>query len=366
MTHSTTQRERGSGTASAPLHKKWNVPFETQVAANDLDPKSALDMLGYEAYFRRQGLPVTRETETVLHYLAQDNLAFIQDNGLASITNMGALLFANDLPAFPSAIARKAARVIQYDGRGRFAIARQKTFDRGYVLCLDEIVEYLFALLPARTVIERATRRDIPQLPEPAVREAVANALIHQDFGVSGAGPLIEVFDNRLEVTNPGAPLVETLRIVNDPPRSRNELMAALMRRLDYCEEAGSGWDRMVATCEMRQLPAPRIEVMGDNTRVTLFSETPFKNLTSDERQMACYWHACVRYADADSATNRSLREHFGLADSQSAQVSRLVKDCMERGLIKQLDPAASKKEMRYVPWWAQARGGAEERDVRR
>ena len=92
---------------------------------------------------------------------------------------------------------------------------------------------------------------------------------------------------------------------------------------------------------------------MGDNTRVTLFSETPFKNLTSDERQMACYWHACVRYADADSATNRSLREHFGLADSQSAQVSRLVKDCMERGLIKQLDPAASKKEMRYVPWWA-------------
>ena len=353
MAHPAAQHGREHVAAQDMARDNRSVPFESQAAATDLTPDAVLDMLNSEAFYRRQGLPIVRGASTILRHFAQEGLAFVQDNGLVSITNMGALLFANDLLAFPSAIVRKAARVIQYDGRGRFAIMRQKTFNRGYVLCLDEIVEYLFALLPARTVIERATRRDIPQLPEPAVREAVANALIHQDFWVSGAGPLIEVFDNRLEVTNPGAPLVETLRIVNDPPRSRNELMAALMRRLDYCEEAGSGWDRMVVTCEMRQLPAPRIEVMGDNTRVTLFSETPFKNLTPDERQMACYWHACVRYADAEAATNRSLRKRFGLADSQSAQISRLVKDCMERGLIKQLDPAASKKEMRYVPWWA-------------
>ena len=52
-------------------------------------------------------------------------------------------------------------------------------------------------------------RRTVPEFPEPAVRELVANALIHQDFSVTGAGPMIEIFDGRVEITNPGEPLVD-------------------------------------------------------------------------------------------------------------------------------------------------------------
>ncbi len=77
------------------------------------------------------------------------------------------------------------------------------------------------------------------KFPIPVTREAVANVLIHQDFYISGAGPLVEMFDNRVEVTNPGIPLVDIKRIVDNPPKSRNEKLAPMMRRLKMCEELG-------------------------------------------------------------------------------------------------------------------------------
>ena len=68
--------------------------------------------------------------------------------------------------------------------------------------------------------------------PAIALREAVANALIHQDFSVTGTGVVVEIFSNRIEITNPGIPLVDIYRIVDNPPKSRNEKLASLMRRL--------------------------------------------------------------------------------------------------------------------------------------
>lgn len=72
-----------------------------------------------------------------------------------------------------------------------------------------------------------------------AIREIVANALVHQDFTVSGTGPTIEIFANRIEIINSGIPLVDIKRIVDNPPKSRNEKLASLMRRFRICEELG-------------------------------------------------------------------------------------------------------------------------------
>ena len=87
------------------------------------------------------------------------------------------------------------------------------------------------ALVPSNEVIEQALNVEMPMFPEIAVREIVANALIHQDFFATGSGPLVEIFADRVEVTNLGEPLVETLRFLDAPPKSRNEGTAASMRR---------------------------------------------------------------------------------------------------------------------------------------
>ena len=126
-----------------------------------------------------------------------------------------------------------------------------------------------------------------------------------------------------------------------------------MMRRLGMCEELGTGWDKIVISCELHQLPAPKIEEYEDSTRVTLFSNIPFSALTPEERLWACYLHACIMHVQGEQLTNSSLRKRFGLKESSSGSVSRLIKDAVEKGILKPLDPSTAPRYMKYVPIWA-------------
>lgn len=143
------------------------------------------------------------------------------------------------------------------------------------------------------------------------------------------------------------------MRIVDNPPKSRNEKLAALMRRLGMCEELGRGWDRMVISCERQRLPTPRIQVYQDSTKVTLFSHIEFSNISMEDKLWACYMHSCIRYVEGESLTNSSLRERFGLKDTSAGSISRLIKEATEKKLIKPLDPTTARRYMKYIPIWA-------------
>ena len=112
-----------------------------------------------------------------------------------------------------------------------------------------------------------------------AVRELAANALIHQDFAITGTGPMIEIFDDRMEITNPGKPLVSTDRFLDTAPRSRNEALASFMRRAGICEERGSGIDKVVFETELHQLPAPFFEMAENATRAVLFAHKELREM---------------------------------------------------------------------------------------
>lgn len=189
--------------------------------------------------------------------------------------------------------------------------------------------------------------------PELAIRELVANALIHQDFFLSGGGPMVEIFEDRIELTNPGVPLVDTQRFVDTPPRSRNEGIASMMRRIGICEERGSGWDKIVFQTELYQLPAPLAEKTDDHTRVVLFAHKPLSAMDKVARVHACYLHACLKWVMRDYLTNASLRERFGVEEKNKAAVSRYIREAVEAGMIKPYDEDAARKMMKYVPHWA-------------
>lgn len=142
-------------------------------------------------------------------------------------------------------------------------------------------------------------------------------------------------------------------RIVDNPPKSRSEKLAALMRRLRMCEELGTGWDKIVLTCELLQLPAPKIELYEDSTRVTLFAEIPFSSISVEDKLWACYLHACIKHVQGEQLTNSSLRERFGLKESSAGTISRLIKEAVSMELIKPLDPNTAPRHMKYIPFWA-------------
>jgi len=125
------------------------------------------------------------------------------------------------------------------------------------------------------------------------------------------------------------------------------------MRRLRICEELGTGWDKIAISCELRQLPAPRIDLYEQNTKVTLFSDTPFSSISPENKLWACYLHACVKFVEGDELTNSSLRMRFGLKDSSAGSISRLIRDAVEAKLIKPFDPKTAPRYMKYIPIWA-------------
>lgn len=132
-------------------------------------------------------------------------------------------------------LSRKAIRVVIYRGKNRIETQRERTGFKGYAIDYEEIVEFINNQLPKNERIGQAFREEQRMYPEIAIRELVANAIIHQDFNITGTGPIIEIFSDRIEITNPGVPLIDTMRFIDEPPRSRNEDLAAFMRRINIC-----------------------------------------------------------------------------------------------------------------------------------
>ena len=327
------------------------TPFEDRIAVERVRDDEVLRLLDYPTYFELLDRPLPENRGGILDALARDRLIHRSDAGGWNVTNLGLVLFAKHMEDMDN-LRRKSIRVIQYDGTSRIETQGEQVGTKGYASGFEGLIRFINGLLPSNEVIEQAIRKTVPRFPELAVRELVANALIHQDFFITGAGPMVEIFEDRIEITNPGAPLVDTQRLVDSPPRSRNESLASFMRRIGICEERGSGWDKIVFQSEFYQLPAPLAEVVEDNTRVVLFASRPLSSMDKTERVRATYFHACLRYVNREYVTNTSVRGRFGIAARNSAQASRLISEAIDEGVIMPDDPNAAPRLMRYVPWW--------------
>lgn len=334
----------------------WRVfettPFEDLLAASGLDDSSVLTRIDYPIYFELLDVPLPENRHEIFSALQADRVLRREPHGTWGVTNLGALLLAKDLADFPG-LSRKRLRIIQYRGRGRMEGIQEREFPGGYAAIFGPALEYLLGVLPKNEVLGDALRKSVPMFPPLAVRELLANALIHQDFTVKGSGPMVEVFEDRIEISNPGQPLIETERFVDKPPRSRNEVLAGLMRRFGICEERGSGIDKVVFQVELHQLPAPLFHAEADSTRAVLFAYKELNDMDRDDRIRACYLHACLKRVQHDFLTNSSLRQRFAIADHNKAQASRLIREAVEEGAIQPYDPAAGRKLMKYVPFWA-------------
>lgn len=322
-----------------------------EVSVAGLSAQDVIDKLDTQGFFDllEKSYPSTREA--VLDSLIRERLIEVT-NGSYTIRRLGALLLAKNLEHFPD-VARKAFRIIVYAGDSKLTTKLDQILTKGYAVGFRELWEFVMNQLPQNEVVEGALRRKVKLIPEDAVRELLANALIHQDFLIAGAGPVAELYTSRLEISNPGAPIVPVERFI-DGYQSRNERLADLMRRMKICEERSSGIDRVVFTAEVYQLPAPKFEAGQNRTSVVVFGHRSFDEMDRSERVRATYQHCALKYVMRDRMTNQTLRERFKLPESKSASVSQAISYSVEAGLIK-LDAGVgeSRKYARYIPFWA-------------
>ena len=327
-------------------------PFELRVAMENVTASKVTELLDCAAYYTLMKLPLPTNRDAIIHNMMDEEFIREMDNGNFEITNMGALLLAKDLNAFAH-LKRKAVRVIKYKGNGKTNAIREQVFTKGYAIQFDDITDYIMTLIPQEEEIDGGRRQEHIMFPRKAIREMLGNMIIHQDLTAHGSGPIMEIFDTKVEASNPGSLLVEVNRIIDTVPHSRNESMASFLRIVRICEERGSGFDRMEeGLCEL-QIPAPKVETGSDFTRTKFYWYKNFNDWTREERIRTCYLYTCYCYINDIEVSNKELRKRLGVEEKNKAMVSRVIKAAVDEGYIKLADENAVVKMRRYIPYWA-------------
>lgn len=309
-------------------------------------------LLDTQSFFDLMQLPYPTSRDGVLERLAQERLIERKTDGW-SIANLAAILLAKRLDAFSPELARKAARVVIYEGTNKLATRYDEPQPQGYAVGFEKLVDFVHSSAPRNHFVEQALRDEVKMFPRQAIRELVANALVHQDFEATGQSIMVEMYTDRLEVSNPGLPPIKVERFI-DEFRSRNERLAELMRRMRVCEEKGSGIDKVIHLAEVFQLPAPDFRISETRTTAVLFSHQNFADMSKPDRIRACYQHCCLKYVSNERMSNQSLRERFRLPESKAATASQVIGATKEAGLIKSDESdTTSTRYARYLPFWA-------------
>lgn len=325
--------------------------FEKSIALKSCSAGDIIRLLDTQTYFELLACPYPTTQDGVIERLLLDDIVVRTDDGYG-ITNLGGILCAKNLHEFPS-LERKIIRVVQYRGANKLETVLDEEFVQGYAVGFTTLVKFVNDLLPRNEVIGDALRRDARMYPQLAVRELVANSIIHQDFSVTGTATMIEIYNDRIEFINPGEPLIDPIRFI-DEYRSRNEKLASLMRRMKICEEKGSGIDKVIFQCELFQLPAPRFGSTNVHTKVILYAHKQLRSMDKADKIRAVYQHACLKWVSNDFMTNQSLRDRFNIDARNYSMASRLIREALDADLVKEADSeSTSKKYARYLPYWA-------------
>lgn len=325
--------------------------FEQGIAAAHLTQAAILKQFDCDSLLAALGQKPLSDDGVIDQLLLRDLIVDDKQGGY-DVTNLFVLACAKNLKVFPS-VAGKAPRVIRYKGKSRLDTDTDQEGARGLIVGFKPLLKYIMDRVPHREEMRHGERETIYTFPEITVREFVANALIHQDFSLQGLRPTIEIFDDRMQITNLGEPLIPLERFIDAPAKSRNEQLADLMRQVGLCERRGSGIDRALDAIEREALPPPLFQIVQQSTVVTMYRERAFADMTRDERIRACYQHACLKFECGEPMSNGSLRLRFGLKQTQYPQVSSVINDTIDTGLIKPISADQPKRTARYIPIYA-------------
>jgi ATP-dependent DNA helicase RecG len=330
------------------------VPFERRITRGGLTASDVFESLDYKTYWELSGKKELAVQNRVVELFESEQFVVRNDaKGFYSVTNLGAVLFSKDLNQ-EGILKNKRLRVIHYKGTNKLYSIKDQWGQYGYALAFRKIVKYIMDALPINEII-KTVRQELTLYPEVAIREFIANALIHQDFSITGANVTIEIFADRMEITNPGVPIIDIDRIIDTPPKSRNVILSEVMMRLGICEKRGSGVQRSLFEIEAYQLPAPKFIRGDDYTKVILYAPIPYQEMTLDDRIRACYQHCALHYVSSLRVNNESVRERFKISKSNYPIASKIIAETIKAGWIKQKDPESeSKKHRTYVPYWAE------------
>jgi predicted HTH transcriptional regulator len=350
----------GASTRKANRHELGTLILDSRAphweelrATSLLQLNEITETLDLNKMFSLLQRPIPRNNDLMIDVLKSDKVLIPDGNGYF-ITNFGGIALAKNIEKFDT-LNRKMIRVVRYVGvnKGSGTID-EITGKKGYAIGFEGLIDHLKLILPHSEVIEQSLRKKVSIYPEIALRELVANALIHQDFSIQGAGPIVDIYSDRIEFINPGRllPTKSLDRLIGTTSESRNEILAKKFRDFRICEERGSGFQKVIKAIELFGLPPIEFYQLENAFKVVLHAPKKFSDMSSNERIEAAYQHSVLQYYSGQVLTNSSLRERFKINEKQRNQISNLIGDALTSGRIKRKDETGGNKFAEYVPYW--------------
>lgn len=337
--------------------KLWSIlspnneeDFLLNIASYNVSERDVLKLLDWKTLFDMMQKKTTYSVLEVLTVLKDFRFITEQNTGKYNITNLGALLLAKRLADFES-VVYKSVRVIIYSGNNHTKPAHEQIGYKGYIIGFEGLIKYICDHLPQIEYIDGSIRKYRTAFSMLTIRELVANAIIHQDLSIKGA-PVVSIFDNYIDIYNPGVPIIDKERFLDTPSRSRNESLAYAMHRVGICEERGSGYDKVIDDIEKKNLLSPEIILHDGGVSVILRKEKDFHKLSKEELIRICYDHTCLNYIRGEKTNNNSLRNRLHLDYNKSYAISRIFKNTLEAGKIL-IKNGTGQKNREYIPYWA-------------
>jgi len=208
------------------------VKFDEQIN-KDFNFNKDFDNSKLKQYLKLAGLTQNISTRDILTTL---KVAKLIENNL-KFNNAGVLFFSKEPSKF---FINSKVVCVAYKTNDKVDILDKKIFDNGIINNIEDSINYVKRHIDTRFEIESAKRKEIPQFPEKAYREAITNAIMHRDFFDKSGDVLIEVFKNKLIISNPGG-LVKWLKPEDFGKfsRARNQIIAELLSKTEYVEKIG-------------------------------------------------------------------------------------------------------------------------------
>lgn len=204
------------------------------------------------------------------------------------LNNAGVLFFAKNPAKF---FLTSKVVCVEYQTNDKVNILDRKIYDDGILENIKQAINFVKRRIKIEFEIKTARRKEIPQYPEEAYREAIVNAIMHRDYFDKSSDVMVEVYRNKVVVFNPGG-LVKWLKPeeFGTISKTRNPIIASLLSRTIFVEKMGTGINRMRKAMESLNLPAPEFKfyeysfytILFDRTIQTIYGKNPVK-LNEDE-----------------------------------------------------------------------------------
>lgn len=280
------------------------------------------------------------------------NSHVLRDNrdGTYDITNLGALLYACNLRDFPH-LSSKSVRIIRYAGQSKLGDIQEERSIGGYVVEFQRLFRYMLdKVVASEAISEDGVRRVEYLYPKLAIRELFANMLAHQNLSDTTLHPMVEIYSDRIEFTNPGRPLVPVLRMIDYPPKTRNQYVVGELIKTGICESLGTGWDKIANETSNYGFPAPKPDVTDDATKIIMYQKRTLADMTNEDRIWTVYIFACLLRTQGKYLTNALVRQLFNIPDENASTASAILAQAVEEGLIRIFDEKAGNRNRKYIP----------------